>query len=154
MLRPGRRAQNRDAWSSFPGSPMTWERSAARQAELRFNLPRPPDVLRGVERVRRSRSIVLPAAATNQGERNFHLAPSSFGSKHVVDRSAEFIRDKVSNYVHAIAGFARSYDQGSAGLSPGEHQPITCAAVEGQAPPDQHPSRRGGKRTVLCSVGD
>jgi hypothetical protein len=44
---------------------------------------------------------------------------------------AKFIRDKFSNYVHAVAGFAPRYDQGSAGLFPSENQPVIRAPVEG-----------------------
>ena len=55
-------------------------------------------------------SIVLRAAAAQLGERNFHLASGSLGSKQVVDRPAELIRDELANDVHAIAGCICRYD--------------------------------------------
>ena len=70
----------------------------------------PPDVVGGVEKDADAGSIVLRDAAIEPGERNFHLAVCTLGSKHVVNGPAEFIRDKISNDLHAVAGFARRYE--------------------------------------------
>src|SRR5512145_3015601 len=83
-------------------------------------------------------SIVLRAAAIEPGERDLHVASGSLGSKHMVDRSAETIRDELPNDLHAVAALARRYYCGSAGLSPCENQPIT-RAIARQAPTDRHP---------------
>jgi hypothetical protein len=97
---------------------------------------------------------VLRGKRARAGERNFHVASHSLASKHMVDRPAEFVRDKLADDLHAVAGVPRRRDHGSARLPPREDQPIARAGVTGNTPRDRHPARRDRKGTVLCSVGD
>ena len=73
--------------------------------------------------------IVVRAAATKPGKRNVHLALSSFRRKQILHHPAELIRDEFANYIHAITGFARRHDHGSAGLPPFEYLPIELLPV-------------------------
>src|SRR5262245_15776335 len=118
---PIKRQQGQAASASFSLDNDRWE--------LRFHLPASSQCRRGVREGRRV--LVLRAAAVQLGDRNFHAASGPLRSKHVVNCPTELIRDKFSNYVHAVVGFARRYDQGSLGLFPSENQLTARVPVEG-----------------------
>src|SRR5262245_43256510 len=83
----------------------------------------------------------------------FQFAADSVGSQHVVDGSAELIRDQLADHAGPISGSRGGYYGRSSRLAPLKGQAVTRASIRLPMPANRNPAATIRKCAVLGSIG-